>query len=309
MSVGTETFLSPDATSPEERRPVPGQRRRLPVPRLNLASGIGLPGMLFLLLAFGSTLVALVRISLTDPSPENFVTAFQSGLFRRALVNTVEMSVVVTGLCLLVSYPYAYCLVHSRRLVKILLFTALLLSFWTSLLVRTYSWQIILNDTGLINEALTSMGLIDEPLRLARTKFAVYLGMVHILAPLSVLAIYANMRGLGSGLVLAARGMGARPSVAFLRVTLPLTLPGAVAGATLVLILALGFYITPQMLGGAGDAFIGNAIVIQLDELYRPGVAAAMAVILLLGVLVILGAVGRYVGITRILGIRDEGQS
>ncbi len=307
----TDTAAPPDVDVPGPPRDPRSPRapRRLRLPRLNLDSAIGLPGMLFLLLAFGSTIVALVRISLTDPGPENFTTAFSSGLFRQALFNTVEMSIVVTGLCLLVSYPYAYCLVHARRTVKIVLFTALLLSFWTSLLVRTYSWQIILNDTGLVNEALTSLGLIEEPLRMARTRFAVYLGMVHILAPLSVLAIYANMRGLGNALVLAARGMGARPSIAFLRVTLPLTLPGAVAGATLVLILALGFYITPQMLGGAGDAFIGNAIVIQLDELYRPGVAAAMAVVLLLGVLVILGAVGRFVGITRILGIRDEDKS
>ncbi|GAA1380631.1 hypothetical protein GCM10009613_05290 [Pseudonocardia kongjuensis] len=269
---------------------------------MDFAAAVGLVGMAFLLLAFGSAIVAIVVFSAEDGFA-GYLTAIESPLFRRAVRNTVEMAVVVTVACLVVSYPYAYCMVYSSRAVRIALIAALLISFWTSLLVRTYSWQIILNDTGLLNQLLLSLGVVDEPLRLARTKFAVYVGMVHILAPLSTLALYANIRSLGPGLLLAARGMGASPARAFLHVTLPLTAPGAFAGATLVLILALGFYITPQILGGTGDLYVGNAIVIQLEELYRPEVASAMSVLLLVSVLVVLLAAGRFVGVGRILGI------
>ncbi|GAA1000154.1 ABC transporter permease [Acrocarpospora macrocephala] len=287
----------------------PAARRRSPLARLAWSdywSAVGLPGLIFVILAFGVPVLVIVVKSLTDPSPANYSAIFDSGIYRQSVGNTVQMALVVTGLCLLLGYPYAYVMARSGRILRTTLMVALMLAFWTSLLVRTYSWQILLNDTGVVNQALMEwLGVVDEPIHMIRTKFAVYVGMVHILLPYSVLALYAQLRAIDPDLERAARGMGARPWQAFWRVTWPLSLPGAVAGSVLVFVLALGFYITPQMLGGAQNIYIGQAIVLQVEEFLKPGVGAAMAVLLFAVVLVVLGIAARFVGLGRILGIGE----
>jgi putative spermidine/putrescine transport system permease protein len=260
---------------------------------------LGAVALTVVLLGFGSTLVAIGWMSLNDPSPANYKTALDSGLFRRALTNTFKMAAAVTLISMLVGYPYAYCMAFGGRILRTFLFVALMSSFWTSVVVRSYAWQFMLNDRGLMNQFLVKdLGLIDQPLEIARTPVAVYIGMTQILVPFMVLAIYAQLRSLPADLVLAARGMGASPSQAFRSVTLPLSIPGVMAGSVLVAVLALGFYITPQLLGGARDPYIGQAIVLQVERLYRPGVGAAMAVILLVTVLVILATAGRLSRLT-----------
>ncbi|MGW4422448.1 ABC transporter permease [Streptosporangium sp. NPDC004631] len=298
MSATTE--LPPPAAAPAGRR-----RRTWPV-RSDYWSAVGLPGLIFVLLAFGVPVVVIVVKSLTDPSPANYSAIFDSGIYRQSVWNTVQMALVVTGLCLLLGYPYAYAMARSGRVLRTGLLVALMLAFWTSLLVRTYSWQILLNDTGVLNKALIDwLGVVDEPIHMIRTKFAVYVGMVHVLLPYTVLALYAQLRAIDPDVERAARGMGARPWQTFWRVTWPLSLPGAVAGSVLVFVLALGFYITPQMLGGAQNIYIGQAIVLQVEEFLKPGVGAAMAVLLFAVVLVVLGITSRFVGLARILGVGE----
>lgn len=294
----------PGAARPRpRRRPFPRPPRLV---RPDFFGALGLPGLVFVLLAFGVPIVVIVVKSLTDPSPSNYSAIFDSGIYRRSIWSTIEMALVVTGLSLLVAYPYAYAMARSGRVLRTVLLVALMLAFWTSLLVRTYSWQILLNDTGVVNEALTTwLGVLDEPIHMIRTRFAVYVGMVHILLPYLVLALFAQLRTADPDVERAAQGMGARPWQVFWRVTLPLSLPGAVAGSVLVFVLALGFYITPAMLGGAQDVYVGEAIVLQIEEFLKPGVGAAMAVFLFAVVLVVLAVAARLVGLGRVLGIGE----
>lgn len=266
---------------------------------------VGLLGLLFVLLALVVPLAIVVQRSL-DAGFGNFVDAFGSASFIRSLGNTAQLAINTTICCAVIGYPYAYAMARSGRAMSRILMTALMLSFWTSLLVRSYAWQVILNDTGLVNELLQAIGLIDEPLQLIRTPAATLIGMTHILVPFTILAIYAQLRGISPDLAMAARGLGATRTRAFWSVTFPLSLPGLAAGSLLVFVLTLGYYVTPQLLGGAGNAVIGQSIVEQTNTLLNTGVGSAMAVILLLIVIVILGVAARFLGLGRVLGIATE---
>lgn len=266
---------------------------------------VGLLGLLFVLLALVVPLAIVVQRSL-DAGFGNFADALGSASFIRSLGNTAQLAIATTLCCAVIGYPYAYAMARSGRAMSRILMTALMLSFWTSLLVRSYAWQVILNDTGLVNELLQAIGLIDEPLQLIRTPAATLIGMTHILVPFTVLAIYAQLRGISPDLAIAARGLGATRTRAFWNVTFPLSLPGLAAGSLLVFVLTLGYYVTPQLLGGAGNAVIGQSIVEQTNTLLNTGVGSAMAVILLLIVIVILGVAARFLGLGRVLGIATE---
>lgn len=290
---------APPASAPPDR--APGFLARIPRP--NFFAWIGLPALLFMLAVFALPVIVILAKAVTDPGPGNFADAWDSGVFRRSLWTTIKMAFFVTVVCLLVSYPYAYAMARCGKVMVAVLIGALMLSFWTSTLVRTYAWQILLNRTGVINQTLLDLGLIDEPIPMIRTNFSVYLGMAHVLAPFTILTLYATMRTIKPELEQAAQVMGARPSVAFLRVTLPLSLPGAAAGGILVFVMALGFYITPQILGSSKDTYIGTAIIQQVNVFLNTGVGAAQSVILLALVAVVLGVAAKFVGIGRILGI------
>lgn len=282
------------------RVPLEGPRRR---PRPNFWTFAGIPGILFLILAFGVPLVMIIVRSLTDPSPENYLGVLTDPVYRASLWRTVEIAVMVTVLSVVIGYPVAYVMARSSRGVMIFLLAVLMLSFWTSLLVRTFAWQVILNNTGIINSFLMDLGVIQAPLPLIRNLFAVFVGMVHILMPYAILAMYASLRSIPAEVEQAAQSLGARPSKVFLRVTLPLSLPGVVAGGVLVFVLSLGFYITPALLGGPQDALISQSIVLQVQQYLQPGMGSAMAVVLVLLVLVVLFLATRFVGLGRILGV------
>jgi len=266
---------------------------------------VGLLGLLFVLLALVVPLAVVVQRSL-DAGFENFSDALGSASFIRSLGNTAQLAVSTTICSAVIGYPYAYAMARSGRTLSRILMTALMLSFWTSLLVRSYAWQVILNDTGLVNELLQAGGLIDEPLQLIRTPAATLIGMTHILVPFTILAIYAQLRGISPDLAMAARGLGATRTRAFWSVTFPLSMPGLAAGSLLVFVLTLGYYVTPQLLGGAGNPVIGQSIVEQTNTLLNTGVGSAMAVILLVIVIVILGVAARFLGLGRVLGIATE---
>lgn len=289
---------------------ITGEARRRS--RLSLAglrpdrwSLLAVPAVVFLVVFFLLPLIAMTARSVTDPPGaglSNYEKFFAEQAFVRILVNTFWVALLSTVVCLLVGYPFAYLMTITSGRVAGLLLIAVLLPFWSSLLVRTFAWQVILRDTGIINRFLLDLGVIDEPLTLIRTTSGVIIGMSHILLPFMVLPLYAVMRRIDPEFGRAAANLGANPAAAFFRVFLPLSLPGILAGCLLVFILALGFYITPALLGGLRDQMISQLIVQQIQQRLDWGFGTAMSVLLVGITLVILFVASRAVRLRDVFG-------
>lgn len=264
---------------------------------------VALPTVAMLLVVFVLPMATIVWRSLTLPEPgiENFTQILTSPTYRSVLVNTLQMAGLTTIFCVLLGYPYAYLMVRVGDGLRMILLLCVIVPFWTSLLVRTFAWILLLQDTGLVNEALIGAGLIDSPISLIRTMPGVVIGMVHILLPYYVLPMYAQMRKIDLSLMTAAESLGAPPRQAFWKVFVPLSLPGLISGATLVFLLALGFYVTPALLGSGSTLVIGELIVQQISGVLNWGVGSALAVALLIMTLTLLGVVNRF---TR--GVMDQ---
>lgn len=252
------------------------------------------PGTLFLLIFFGYPLVTIAQRSLTDPGPSNYVQAVTDPVYQHVLMTTLKTAGITTIACLLLGYPYALVMTRSSRRLVALLTALVLLPFWSSLLVRTFSWTVLLQDTGLVNQVLQALGLTDEPLSMIRTSLGVEIGMVHILLPYMVLPLYATMSRIDPSYTAAAMSLGAPPRTAFRRVMLPLTLPGVYAGSVLVFVLSLGFYITPALLGNPASSMLGEVIVNQVSQ-FGFGLGGALGMVLLVVTLVALGLVALLV--------------
>lgn len=267
-----------------------------------------MPPVVFLAFFFLYPLYEILSRSVTEPTfgLGNYVEFFRSNVFVEVLFNTVKMSVIVTIVCLALAYPYAYLMNLSSKRVAGLMIIAVLIPFWSSILVRTYAWTVILQDTGIINTLLLRIGIIDEPVSLVRNLLGVVIGMVHILVPFMVLPIYSVMQRIDMDCVRAANNLGASPFQAFWRVFLPLSLPGVFAGILLVFVISLGYYITPALLGSPDQAMLSQVIVQQVQELFDWGMGSAMALILLLLTLVALAVASRAVNIGDALGRGDE---
>lgn len=266
------------------------------------------PLLVFLLLVFVTPLVMILARSFTDPEPgvQNYRDFFGSPVYADVLVNTFRISGIVTLLTLVLGFPYAYLMTLASPFWRGVMLVAVLVPFWTSLLVRTFAWVLMLNNTGVVNEFLLSVGLIDEPLALIRNQTGVIIGMVQVMLPYAVLPMYATMRSVDRRLVQAAEGLGAHPVFAFWRIYAPLTAPGVVAALLLVFISSIGFYVTPALLGGPKDVMIGELIVQQLSAVLRWGFASALAVILLLATGALLLLVSRFVNVGKFLGGGDR---
>lgn len=293
------------APEPEGTPSGPGRAHRLGLSVLPDRWGLlMLPLLVFLLLVFVTPLVVILARSFTDPVTglQNYRDFFGSPVYADVLVNTFRISGLVTLLTLVLGFPYAYLMTLASPFWRGVMLVAVLIPFWTSLLVRTFAWVLMLNNTGVVNEFLLSIGLIDEPLTLIRNQTGVVVGMVQVMLPYAVLPMYATMRGIDRRLVQAAEGLGARPVSAFWRIYAPLTAPGVVAASLLVFISSIGFYVTPALLGGPRDVMIGELIVQQLSAVLRWGFASALAVILLLVTGALLLLVSRFVNIGKLLG-------
>jgi putative spermidine/putrescine transport system permease protein len=211
-------------------------------------------------------------------------------------LRTLGVALTVTLMCILLGFPLAYLLAHLRDKTANLLLILVLLPFWTSLLVRTTAWMVVLQKEGVINSVLQTLGLIAEPLPLVFNRFGVVAAMTHILLPFMILPMYSVMRQIPPSYVRAARSLGASPSTAFLRVYLPQCVPGVGAGALLVFILALGYYITPALLGGSTDQMISYFVADNMGRSLNWGLASALAAILLAAVLVLYALYDRIAG-------------
>jgi putative spermidine/putrescine transport system permease protein len=280
--------------------------RRLRAGAASLGVIVIVPGAAFLIAFLGVPLLGMLERSFTDPSPHNYAVVWESPLYARVMWTTLRTALIVTAVCLLLAYPYAYLMAMSGPRLRAVLVAIVLVSMWSSLLVRSYAWTVLLQDTGVINDALRSLGIIDEPLALIRTTTGVTIGMTQILLPFMVFPLYAVMRRIDPGLVTAATSLGATPWRAYRRVFLPLSMPGVVAGGLLVFVLSIGFYITPALLGSPSNELFGQLIADQITEQLNFGVASALSAILVLVTIVVLGLGSRVVPLGAALGFGGE---
>ncbi|MCW1413813.1 ABC transporter permease subunit [Rhizobium sp. 1AS11] len=257
------------------------------------------PALLLLGTIYGVPIFRLLATSFgaNEWSSNNYQVALTDRYMWKVLLSTLRLSAEVTAVCLLLGYPVAYLMIRTGRRWAQVLTILVVLPMWTSVLVRSYAWIVVLGRNGIINQLLTDSGLIAEPLPLLYNRFGVYVGMVHIMLPYMILPLYAAMKRVDLRLVDAARSAGAGGFAAFTLVFVPLTTSGIVAGSLLVFILSLGFFVTPALLGGAGDVTYVMLIERQLNESLNWELAAAMAVILLVATLILVALYWRLVGI------------
>ena len=287
-----------------------------PVPRPSVAMRLKNPAMLllpavaFLSFIYLLPLIDLIRISISGPSwLTYFQRVFAVPLYWESLVRTMQISVTVAFLCLLFGYPTALLIHRTRGLTRALIATAIVLPYFIAILIRTYAWMVLLGRNGPVNKFLVSIGVLSEPVQLLFHRGTVLLGMTAVLLPLMVLTIYSSVSRLDPALTRAGLASGAGPLAIFWRVLLPLTLPGIGAGFLLVFVAAIGFFITPTLLGGPGDQMFAMHITQQADSVTSEGFLQALGVVLLLITLAVVAVAGRLIGLEFIWGGRNLTES
>lgn len=254
-----------------------------------------LPAALFLLFWFMLPLVRLFVLAFT--SEEGPLGAFEvlltSPVYRQVMLYTLLVAVIVTAITMLLAWPVAYALTRVKGIAFVLVLYGVLFPFWISVLVRTFSWMLLLERNGPINRFLVASGLTDQPLTLLFNHTGVVIGMVHVLLPYAVIPLYAAMSRIDPRLMLASDGLGARLLDTFFRVYLPLCMPGIVGGITFVFLLSLGFFITPALLGGANAMTLSMLISGFVTDRLAWSLAAAGSIVLLALVLAILALLSR----------------
>jgi putative spermidine/putrescine transport system permease protein/spermidine/putrescine transport system permease protein len=235
-------------------------------------------------------------------SLENYQRMVARKSYARIFQTTFEVSVLTTGICILIGYPLAYFLSQlPNRIANICLITVLL-PFWTSLLVRTYAWLVLLQKKGLVNEWAIEMGLWDEPLKIVHNMTGTLIGMVHIMLPFLVLPLYGSMKALDRDYLKAAANLGASPMRSFWTVFFPLSAPGLFAGSLIVFVLCLGFFVTPAVLGGGKVIMVSMKIASNIELFVNWGAASALGVVLLVLTMAILWFAARFLKLDQTTG-------
>lgn len=236
----------------------------------------------------------------TTPTLANYARFFGESAQLLALWNSLEISLLVTVASVLLGYPLAYAIAFHvpERLQRLALVLAIL-PFWTSYVVRSYAWLLVLAPNGVVNQALIGAGIVDAPVRIAYTMAGTVLGFAHFFTMLVALTVYASLKRINPRLLLAARDLGAGTVSTFARITLPLSMPGVVTGAFLTFVLTVGDYVTPQILGGNTTLVLPQAILLQVGRRADIPMAAAMALVLMLVVLAAYLVAGRYMKLER----------
>ena len=266
--------------------------------------GLSMPSLLAILIVVFLPILWLSSLSFYNTagalSMENYVRIFESDLYRRTFVVTFQISISVTVICVLLGYPLCYWLSKMTDRKAAILMVFVLVPFWTSVLVRTYAWLVLLQRNGIINSTLMSLDVIEEPLQLAHNLTGSIIGMVHIMLPFLILPLYATMRSIDTDLVRAAVGLGSSPRKAFWHVFFPMSLPGLSAGIVLVFILSLGFYVTPALLGGGRVQMLEQRIESTITIYSNWGASSALGVVLLLMALVMIWLMNRVFGLDKL---------
>jgi putrescine transport system permease protein len=274
--------------------------KRGPADRLWQRTIVGVP-FLWLALFFAAPFAIILKISFADPliaippftpfwdadqglmaTLDNYRFLTEDDLYWISYFNSIKIAGISTALCLLLGYPMAYGIARASGAWRNILLLLIILPFWTSFLLRVYAWMGMLSTHGTINQLLLAVGVIDQPLVMLYTDFAVYLGIVYTYLPFMILPLYATLERLDSNLLDASADLGATPTRTFLDVTLPLSMPGIVAGSMLVFIPALGEFVIPALLGGLDTLMIGKTLYDEFFVNQDWPVASAVATILVL---------------------------
>ena len=268
--------------------------------------GLGSPAILLILVILVIPVSWLFYVSFIGAdgtfSLENYERMLERKSYARIFQTTFEVSFLTTGLCILIGYPLAYFIAGLPNRIANLCLITVLLPFWTSLLVRTYAWLVLLQKRGLVNEWAISLGLWDEPIKMVHNMTGTLIGMVHIMLPFLILPVYGAMKAIDRDLMKAASNLGASPRRAFWTVYFPLTLPGLFAGALMVFILCLGFFVTPAVLGGGKVIMVSMKIVSNIELFVNWGAASALGVVLLMATMVILWVASRFLNLEKMTG-------
>ena len=235
----------------------------------------------------------------------NYLRIFNEPIYWDTFALTFKISFLVTILSIIMGFPIAYAASRLQGFWANLVLICVILPFWTSVLVRSYAWLVLLQRRGLVNQTLIDMGIIDQPLNLMHNTTGTVIGTLHVMLPFMVLPLYAVMKKIPQDLLQASESLGAKPFYTFRRVFLPMAAPGIMAGSILVFVICLGFFITPELLGG-GRTILVSMLVQRNVELYHAwGAASAVGLVLLLVVFLIFWGVNRFIPIERILGARS----
>ncbi|WP_272005417.1 ABC transporter permease [Roseovarius sp. ZX-A-9] len=262
------------------------------------------PLLLVVLAFYAGPLANILWLSVTDPEPGigNYQKLYQTDALGRILWTTFRICLITTFFSVALGYSVAYAMVHAHARNQHVMLTFLLVSFWISVLVRTFAWLMLLGRNGLVNESMEAIGLISEPVRFMRNELGVLIGMVHYMVPYAVLPLLANMQTLDTRVMAASRNLGATGTQTFWRIYLPLTAPGLIAASLLVFILSLGFYVTPAILGGGKVLMVAEYISVQLLVTLNWGTAAMLGTLMLFSVLALLWLMSRFMQLSAAFG-------
>lgn len=251
-------------------------------------------------------LSTVIHLSVTVPEPGfgNYARLLESEAIQRILGTTLRIAALTTVSAVVLGYALAYAIITARPPFGTMLLGIVLASFWLSVLVRAFAWLTLLQSRGVINTALMSWGMVDHPLPLVRNELGVLIGMVHFMVPYAVLPLLANMQAIDVRLVKAAANLGASRLQAFRMVFLPLSLPGVIASSVLCFVLALGFYITPALLGGGRVIMIAEYITVQIQETLNWGLGTMLATTLLAGVMLLMLLLARVFDLKKLYGAK-----
>jgi mannopine transport system permease protein len=285
------------------RRPssfVLGGRQFSPAASLLLAA----PFFALAVLVFVLPLVTLLTESLFTPQfgVAQYARALGEPVYLRVMWRTLRIALLVTAAALVIAWPLAWAMSRASGLKLALLFAAVLLPLWTSVLVRTYAWMVLLQRNGVINQLVERTGLVKEPMKLLYTEGAVVLAMCHVLLPFMVLPIYSALKGIPQDYTRAAQMLGASPWATFREVIWPLSLPGVSSGCLMVFLLALGFFVTPALIGGPQQMMIATLVSQQVREMLDWPFAGALVGILLVFVMGLALIFQRAVRLDRFVG-------
>lgn len=271
--------------------------------RSRARSGIAyaLPALILLLLFFVIPVAALLLRSVLEPTPGigNYAELLGSSTYLRIFYNTFTVAAVVTVLSVMIGFPVAWLLAIMPARWSAMLFAIILLSMWTNLLTRTYAWMVLLQRTGVINKVLLNLGLIDQPLALVNNLTGVAIGMTYIMLPFVILPLRGVIKTIDPAVLQAAAVCGASRWQCLTRVLIPLALPGVAAGALMVFVMSLGYFITPALLGGTSNMMLAEMIAQLVQSLVNWGMGGAAAFVLLVVTLAIYGVQLRLFGAGR----------
>jgi putative spermidine/putrescine transport system permease protein len=262
------------------------------------------PAVLLVLALYVAPIANVLLLSVTDPKPglANYARIFQSDTVAVLIWRTIRLCLITTVCAVTLGYVVAYAMLHALAHVRRRMMGILLISFWISVLVRSFAWLMLLGHNGVVNNALIATGLIGDPLPLMRNELGVLIGMTEYMVPYAILPLIANMQGIDPRVTSASRSLGASNAQTFFRVFLPLTRPGIIAASLLVFISSLGFYVTPAILGGGKVQMIAEYISVQLLVTVRWGTAAMLATLMLASVLALMYVLNRFMKLSVVFG-------